>query len=206
MVKVTQLRKSQKNFSSFNLKEAMKQLNITDLHPWQISAPAIAPSEFFQQRLKRLEAFDLQSFERSKELLIDAFCEEAIQSYPKLKIWKGASLEGKSVSGNVDYLIAERKRYLEAPLLCIVEAKKDDFEQGLAQCLVELQACQWQNSRFERAIDVMGIVTNASLWQFYQLLYSGEVYETLPYGLNDLPAILGALHFVFHHCEQNLSK
>lgn len=53
MVKVTQLKKSKKNFSSFSLKEAMKQLNITDLHPWQINAPAIAPSEFFQQRLKR---------------------------------------------------------------------------------------------------------------------------------------------------------
>lgn len=26
--------------------------------------------------------------------------------------------------------------------LCVAEAQKDDFEQGLAQCLVEMQACQ----------------------------------------------------------------
>ena len=27
--------------------------------------------------------------------------------------------------------------------MCVIEAKKDDFEQGAAQCLVEMQACQW---------------------------------------------------------------
>ncbi|WP_416666748.1 hypothetical protein [Egbenema bharatensis] len=205
MVKEVRLKKSKKNFSSFTLKEAMKQLHITDLYAWEINAPSLQPSDFFQQRLKRLEAFDLQSYERSKELLIDAFCEEAIQTFSRLKIWKGAGLEGENTIGSADYLIAERKRYLEAPLLCIVEAKKDDFEQGLAQCLVEMQACQWQNAQIDQAIDILGIVTNGSLWQFYKLLVSGQVYETLPYGLNDLPAILGALHFVFQECEQNLN-
>lgn len=205
MIKAIRAKKSKKNFSSFNLKEAMKQLNITDLNAWTIDTPPIEPSDFFQQRLKRLEAFDLESCERSKELLIDAFCEEAIQSFSTLKIWKGAMLEGETTCGSVDYLIAGRKRYLEAPLGCVVEAKKDDFEQGLAQCLVEMQACHWQNSQLDKSIDVLGIVTNGSLWQFYKLMSSGQVYETLSYGLNDLPAIFGALHYVFQQCEQNLS-
>lgn len=205
MVRTVRVKKSKKNFSSFNLKEAMKQLDITDLNAWSIHTAAIAPSDFFQERLKRLEAFDLESYERSKELLIDAFCEEAIQSFPTLKIWKGAMLDGETTCGSVDYLIAGRKRYLEAPLGCVVEAKKDDFEQGLAQCLVEMQACHWQNTQLGKTIDVLGIVTNGSLWQFYQLLSSGVVNETLSYGLNDLSAIFGALHFVFQQCEQNLS-
>lgn len=204
MIKAIRPKKSKKNFSSFNLKEAMKQLSITDLNPWNIDAPPVAPSDFFQQRLKRLEAFDLESYERSKELLIDAFCEEAIQSFSKLKIWKGAGLEGNVVNGSVDYLVAGRKRYLEAPLLCVVEAKKDDFEQGLAQCLVEMQACQWQNAQLGKTIDVLGIVTNGSTWQFYQLTTIGQVFETLPYSLNDQPAILGVLHFIFEQCQQNL--
>lgn len=205
MIKAIRAKKSQKNCFSFNLKEAMKQLNIINLNAWTIDATPIEPSDFFQQRLKRLEAFDLESYERSKELLIDAFCEEAIQSFSTPKIWKGATLEGEATCGNVDYLIAGRKRYLEAPLGCVVEAKKDDFEQGLAQCLVEMQACQWQNSQLGKTINVLGIVTNGSLWQFYQLLSSGQVYETLSYGLNDLPAIFGALHFILQQCEQNLS-
>lgn len=204
MSKTTQLKKSKKNFSSFTLKEAMKHLDIIDLNRWRIETPSIAPSDFFQERLKRLESFDLESYERSKELLIDAFCEEAIQRFSTLKIWKGAVLDGNGTCGSVDYLIAGRKRYLEAPLGCVVEAKKDDFEQGLAQCLVEMQACQWQNAQLGKTIDVLGIVTNGNLWQFYRLLTSGQADETVSYGLNDLPALLGALHHIFQQCEQNL--
>jgi hypothetical protein len=33
--------------------------------------------------------------------------------------------------------MTEKRGYFEAPFLCIVEAKKDNFEQGLAQCLVD---------------------------------------------------------------------
>jgi hypothetical protein len=204
MAKTIRFKRAKKSFSSFNLKEAMKQLDITDLIAWEFRVSPAAPSDFFHHRLKRLEVFDLQSYERSKELLIDAFCEEAIQDFPRLKIWKGANLESDVVSGNVDYLIADRKRYLEAPLLCVVEAKKDDFEQGLAQCLVEMQACGWQNAQIGKMIDVLGIVTNGTIWQFYQRLISGQVYETVPYALNDLSTILGALHQIFEQCQENL--
>jgi hypothetical protein len=191
-------------FSSFNLARAFKQLEITQLQPWQIPANAIAPSPFFLERLSRLQrVFDLRNYEESKKLLIDAICEEAILPFEHLKIWKGAALESDTLTGNVDYLIAENKAYLEAPMICVIEAKKDDFVQGLAQCLVEMQACQWQNRQLGKDFDILGIVTNGDGWQFYKLA-PGQVYETLLYSINDLPAILGALHFIFHHCDRNL--
>jgi hypothetical protein len=194
-------------FSSFNLTKAFKQLGVTQLQSWSIQAAAIAPSAFFQERYSRLQrVFDLRSYEESKKLLIDAICEEAILEFERLKIWKGAALESDTLIGNVDYLIAENKAYLEAPLACIIEAKKDNFEQGLAQCLVEMQACQWQNHQLELDIDVLGIVTNGDAWQFYKFTIDGQIYETLLYSLNDLPAILGALHFIFQQCERNLPR
>ena len=194
-----------KNFSSFNKTQAFKQLDLIELIPWQIEFQPIQPSDFFQQRWARLQRFDLESYEESKKLIIDALCEEALEGLGRLKIWKGASLEGETTSGNVDYLIAERKRYLETPFLCIVEAKKDDFEQGLAQCLVEMQACQWQNRRIGKDIDVLGVVTNGDGWRFYKLTSQGSVYETLLYGIAHLEEILGLLHFVFKLGEQTLS-
>ncbi|MFN7789118.1 MAG: hypothetical protein ACK5QY_12000 [Pseudanabaena sp.] len=193
-----------KNFSSFTPIEAMKQLNLNDLIEWQVEIIPKEPSLFFKQRLERLECFDLQSVEESKKLLIDAVCEEAIQEFKLLRIWKGASLEGDRASGYVDYLIAERKRYLEAPMLCIIEAKKDDFEQGLAQCLVEMQACQWINHKLGREIDVLGIVTNGTTWNFYKLVRSGQVYETAAHALGDLEVVLGWLNYIFQNCEHNL--
>lgn len=196
-----------KNFSSFNYKDAFKQLNLIDLTSWKIDIPPLQPSTFFQERIARLEqSFDLQSYEESKKLLIDAICEEAISETKRLKIWKGAQLEGDIAAGYVDYLVAERKRYLEAPLLCIIEAKKDDFEQGLAQCLVEMQACQWKNRQINRNIDVLGIVTNGNTWQFYKLTTQGEVYETPAYSIGDMELLLGRLRHIFHLCEENLQR
>jgi hypothetical protein len=193
-----------KNFSSFTLIEAMKQLNINDLIEWQVTITPKDPSAFFKQRLERLECFDLQTVEESKKLLIDAICEEAIQEFKRLRIWKGAGLEGDRTTGYVDYLIAERKRYLEAPMLCIIEAKKDDFEQGLAQCLVEMEACQSINRKLDKNIDVLGIVTNGTTWNFYKLTVLGQVYETAPHALGDLEVVLGWLYYIFRECENNL--
>ncbi len=69
-----------------------------------------------------------------------------------------------------------------------------------------MQACQWQNRQLGHDIDVLGIVTNGDAWQFYKFTTTGQIYETLLYSLNDLPAILGALHFIFQMCEQSLLK
>ncbi len=196
-----------KNFSSFTYAEAFKQLNLTDLIHWEIETKPLKPSAFFQERLKRLEqTFNLQGYEESKKLLIDAICEEAMITSDRLRIWKGPQLESDVLAGYVDYLVAERKGYLDTPLLCIIEAKKDDFEQGLAQCLVEMQACQWQNRQVERQIDVLGIVTNGEGWQFYRLTTNGDVYGTPLYSVGDMQLLLGRLRYVFEQCEQNLES
>ena len=194
-----------RKFSSFKKADAFQSLGLTDLLPWKIDVLAVEPSDFFQEHLKRLNRhFDLESYEESKKLLIDAICDEAIVPLERLKIWKGAQLEGEHTSGYVDYLLAERRRYLSTPMLCIIEAKKDDFEQGLAQCLVEMKACQWQNRQINREIEVLGIVTNGVSWQFYRLVSSGDVYESAAYSTGDMNWLLGRLRYIFELCEQNL--
>jgi hypothetical protein len=194
-----------KNFSRFTVPEAFKLLGLTELNPWNPEAEPMELSPFFEQRLQRLaEAFDLQSCEESKKLLIDAICEEAILTCPHLRIWKGPQLESDVTTGYVDYLIAERKRYLETPFLCIVEAKKDDFEQGLAQCLVQMKACQHINLKVGQAIEVWGIVSNGKIWQFYRLNLKGQVDETPLYSIRNLSELLGQVRYLFQMCESNL--
>ncbi|MEB3162394.1 MAG: hypothetical protein VKK80_04130 [Prochlorothrix sp.] len=200
-----------RNFSKFSLREAFLALDLTDLIPWSLDAEPVEPTAFFQERLQRLEqTFDLQSYEESKKLLIDAICEEALLPCHHLKLWKGASLQGEIAGGYVDYLGAERKRYLEAPFLCVIEARKDDFEQGLAQCLIELKVCQEVNQRLDRSIEVCGIVSNGQVWQFYRLAAwdpeqpGHRVYETPPYSTGNLEFLLGQLRSLFQQCEQSL--
>ena len=194
-----------RNFSGFSKEEAFIQLNLGDLEKWAIAAPSITPSEFFLTQLQRLEQhFDLESYEESKKLVIDAILSEAMEPFSLLKIFKGAQLESDSVAGYVDYVIAQRKRYLSKPLLCVVEAKRDDFEQGLAQCLVEMQACQWQNQQEGHLIEIYGMVTNGSSWRFYRMDTNGIIYETSTFAIGDMEQLLGKVRSVFEQCQRNL--
>lgn len=202
MPQITKERK--KSFSSFTLKEAFKYLGIEELELWTFAVEPVPISDFFRQRLARLQRFDLRSFKVSKTLLIDAICEEGLEGFQRLKVWKGAYLEGEDVCGNADYLIAERRGYLEAPFVCVIEAKKDDFEQGAAQCLVEMKACQWVNRQLGKVIDIYGIVTNGDGWQFYRLMIDGNVSESPLYSTGGMPTLLGILRAFFGFCEQNL--
>lgn len=202
MTLATQSRK--RSFPSFTFKEAFKHLGIQHLQRWTLEAEPVPLSDYFQQRLQRLQRFDLESYEVSKTLLIDAICEEGLEGFDRLKVWKGAYLEGETVCGNVDYLIAERRAYLEAPFACVIEAKKDDFEQGTAQCLVEMQACQWVNRQLGNELEIYGIVTNGEGWKFYRLTSGGEVYESLLHGIGEMSILLGLLRTFFGLCEQTL--
>ena len=104
---MTSTKPRKRRFSGFNYKQACKQLNLTEVTVWDLKTESVPASDFFQERLQRLQYFDLQSYEKSKKLLIDAICEEAIQGFDQLKIWKGASLESDVLWRNVDYLIAD---------------------------------------------------------------------------------------------------
>ncbi len=54
-----------RSFSSFTFKEAFKHLGIQNLQRWTIAAEPVPLSDYFQQRLQRLQRFDLESFEVS---------------------------------------------------------------------------------------------------------------------------------------------
>jgi hypothetical protein len=90
-----------------------------------------------------------------------------------------------------------------------IEAKKDDFEQGLAQCLVEMQACQWQNRQPDNnsqpispLADTFGIISNGNTWRFCKLVPSGKVYQTVDYSTAMMELLLGQLRYVFMQCNQ----
>ena len=201
-----------KSFSKFKLDDAYQALNLKRLLPWEILADNLTPSQVFETFSQRLQQnFDLKRTEEGKKLIIDLLFMEAIAPFPNLKIWKGGRLESDIATGAADYLVTENIAYISAPMLCVVEAKKDDFEQGLAQCLVEMNACQWSNRKqgndsLEGTIDILGIVTNGEGWQFYKLTSDNQVYETQLYTLKNLPEVLGAINFVFSLCSSNLTK
>lgn len=186
------------------LEEAMGLIGRASFTRWQMNAPPRPPSDALNTHLRRLQAFDLQTTEQAKTLLIDALFAETLAERPNLKIWKAATLNTDTLTGVADYLMAPHRAYLATPLLCVTEAKRDDFDKGRAQCLAEMYACQWNNRQRGQDVDVYGIVSNGQGWQFYKLTTAGEAYESGLLTIEFLPELLGALDSVCAECAKNV--
>lgn len=195
--------KQKQNYSSMTMEDAMTFIGTQNLTPWRLSATPRNQSDTLIEILRRLESFDLQASGSAKTMLIDALFVEIVPLHPKLKVWKEAILNTDSTTGVADYVIAPKRAYLATPLLCVAEAKKDDFAKGRIQCLAEMAACRWSNEQRGQSLDVYGIVSNGQAWQFYKLTVLREVFETGVYGIKDMPAVLGALDYVCNECAKN---
>ncbi|RKZ38701.1 MAG: hypothetical protein DRQ49_13605 [Gammaproteobacteria bacterium] len=195
-----------KRFSDFNLEEALTLVGLNQLKKWSLDE--VAPrrlSKLFQQLRHKLEShFDLSLSEAAKSMLIDAILLEAMDRFESIKIWKEANLQTDKTIGVVDYLIAPQGVVYQTPLLCVIEAKKDDFEKGLAQCLVEMEACRFRNKNLQ-PIDIYGIVTNSLTWRFYKFTVKNEIYESAPYA-EPLEQTLGILRWILSQCVNNMKN
>jgi len=195
---------AKRNFSGLRLEEAMDLIPARDVTRWNLSAAERPPSDTLLTVLRRFDSYDLTGSEAAKVMLIDIILSDIVPLYEGLKVWKDEPLETGTVGGIADYLIAPRRVYLATPLLCVIEAKRDDFERGRAQCIAEMYACAWNNRQANVPGDVFGIVSNGQTWQFYKLAeVSGEVYESEIYALREMPALLGALDYVCASCARN---
>ncbi len=199
--------KRRKSFSEFDLLSALKHVGIREPLLWNLSVVPKEPSEFFRERLNRLEAFDTARSEGAKLLIVDAFFEEAMQPYKnKMRIFKEVTIHGESSGGLVDYVVTQRGMVPDIPYLCVSEAKKDDFDKGTAQCLVEMKAIAGLNIKDGKNIDVYGVVTNGRQWQFYRRDTSDVFYETTDFFASDPPRLLGILGIIFAACAENLDR
>ena len=192
--------KQKRNFSSFSIDDAFREVAVEIVLEWQIKFEPIAPSDFFVEKMRRLRRFDTKRSEDAKKLLIDAFFEEAVQPFEQLKMWKSVALNSDELTGIVDYLLTRNVDILAPPYLCVVEAKKDDFEQGLAQCLVEMKAARWRNEQVERRFDVFGVVSNGRTWQFYKMTAQNQVFGTEEHAASDEKTVLGILDAILSEC------
>ncbi len=83
---------------------------------------------------------------------------------------------------------------LEGPIIVLVEAKNDNLEVGLGQCVAEMVAAQRFNA--ERGNDIpriYGATTTGVLWRFLKLEGKKLHIDMLPYQIERCDKILGIL-------------
>jgi hypothetical protein len=145
-----------------------------------------------------------------RETILFPILKEVWKIYDQtLMLWANKSLSfSKELSGMPDYIVAKQshlgKIVFGSPLLAVVEAKKDDFEGGWAQCLLEMYTIQKINNN--PTIPVFGIVSNGDNWQFGKLEDTQFTENTNYAFLQEMDNLFSILVFFFEICNQNASK
>lgn len=143
------------------------------------------------------------------ENLIYPLLKEAWKRYTDiLAIWSHQSLEyDDELTGIPDYLISKRsplgKIIFDAPLLAVVEAKKDNFSAGWAQCSLEMLAMQKVNNNAQLA--VYGLVSNGEVWELAKLEQQIFTFYNKRYVIEELDVLFNVLVSVLEYCKLNLN-
>ncbi|TAE30654.1 MAG: hypothetical protein EAZ91_10000 [Cytophagales bacterium] len=142
-----------------------------------------------------------------------AVCENII--YPVLKeawkpfsdslaIWSHPTVSlNDELTGVPDYVIGKQSKLgivvFDSPFVAVVEAKRDDFFNGWAQCVLEMYTIQQLNGDGK---PVFGIVSNGDIWQIGKLDESVFVEYSSSFDIDRLNELFGALTYVLETCKR----
>ncbi|QJW95947.1 hypothetical protein [Frigoriglobus tundricola] len=103
------------------------------------------------------------------------------------------------LNGFCDFLIARapQQPQIIAPVMVIFEAKKENINDGLGQCIAGMVGAQRFNQRTNAPVDsVYGCVTSGTAWKFLRVTASTLVYDLIEYEFAQVDRILGILTHV----------
>jgi hypothetical protein len=172
-----------------------------------ITSDGLIPENFQQEFDFNIKNLDIFASEAARcEIIIFPILREVYKAYSlKLALWvqKPISFDSE-LTGTPDYVISKKSEYgklfLEPPILTVVEAKKNDFEQGWGQCLAELIAAQKLNDKVD--FPIYGIVTDGKTWEFGQLEHKIFTKNIKSFTIDSLANLFGALHFIFNKINE----
>lgn len=101
----------------------------------------------------------------------------------------------RKLQGECDFLLARSEPVprLRAPLMAVVEAKKNDIDGGLGQCIAQMVAAQVYNERAGQATEAMyGCVTTGEDWQFLRLVGTAVTLHRPRFYIDNVGLLLAA--------------
>ncbi|MCE2412833.1 hypothetical protein J4G07_02415 [Candidatus Poribacteria bacterium] len=136
---------------------------------------------------------------RSELIVADVLVELREKFNDRISFFSGVDFSVDLESGLVDtcdFLVSlsPGQLFLEAPIIVLVETKKDDPKLGLGQCVAEMIAAQRFNAEKGNNIpSVYGAATTGTEWQFLKLKEKHLQIDIEIYSIQQCEKILGIL-------------
>ncbi len=191
-------------YSDFTLSSVKKkfQLNLVERSNLFQDSPELQPSPLLQEILQDNLLLALASnTEKSRsEMIIAPILIDLRKHFNKhISVFSGINFtvdSDQGLNGMCDFLISYSDELLlvTAPIITLVEAKKEDLNAGLGQCIAEMIAAQRFNQQEENQIsEIYGVVTSGTVWKFLKLEKNNVFIDLTEYYVQDLAKILGIL-------------
>ena len=191
-------------YSNFTLETVRKAFDIeeVDIAGLFSDSEPMVPSELLTAVLARnvpLATAIGTEKAKSEMIVADVLVELREQLNLSISLFSGIDFnvdDESGLTGVCDFLISLSpvQFVLEAPVIVLVEAKKDDLEVGLGQCVAEMIAAQYFNA--ERGNDVpciYGAITSGREWRFLKLEGKKLYIDMAVYPIAQCDKILGIL-------------
>jgi hypothetical protein len=191
-------------YTDFSLETVTTVLGVSaepaDLFP---ALPPLPVPEWLREMLARGRRQVLLSEKARSEFIVVPIllaCQEL--SPEALTIYSGQRLDvdpDRGLVGECDFILAATSPIpaLRAPLVIIVEAKKNDVESGVWQCLAQMVGARIFNERSGKMpTAVYGCVTNGEAWQFLRLVDRSAGIGLRRYYIDDVGGILSVFHWI----------
>ena len=191
-------------YSNFTIEEVLKVFQLETDEAADISSEieSIVPSEHLTTTLSRNVPLALAiGTEKAKsELIVTNVLVELREKFEqRISLFSGIDFSvdvEKGLTGVCDFLVSLSpvQYYLEAPIIILVEAKKDEPTTGFGQCIAEMLAAQHFNTQKGNDIPVIyGASTTGTVWQFLKLEGQQLYIDKAPYSIGQCDKILGIL-------------
>jgi hypothetical protein len=191
-------------YADFDLRTAVQKFELTTIENIDLFAGVepVEPSDSVKGFLAEFSpyAMGINSEQARREFIISPILTEAKRrSKVEISLLPGVTLSvdpSRGLTGSCDYLIARSTElyYVKAPIIAVVEAKREDLIAGLGQCVAEMVAIQLFNERDGTPLPVVyGCVTSGTHWRFLRLIGRDLSIDRPEYYLRDAAKILGIL-------------
>ena len=136
---------------------------------------------------------------KSELIIADILVELREQLEGRISLFSGIDFsidDENGLTGVCDFLVSLSpvQSFLEAPVIILVEAKKDDLTVGLGQCVAEMLAAQRFNTEKDNDIPyIYGATTSGTDWRFLKLEGQRLYIDMVIYPIALCDKILGIL-------------
>ena len=191
-------------YSNWTLETVKKAFHLEEVNTAGIFSDVepVAPSAHLTTALDRNVplAFAIGTEKAKSELIVSAVLVELWEHFNRdISFFSGIDFNvdaENGLTGVCDFLVSlsPAQFHLEAPIIILVEAKRDNLTIGLGQCVAEMVAAQCFNAERENDIScVYGALTSGINWVFLKLEGKKLQLDMAAYTIERCDKILGIL-------------